>query len=71
MTANDDAPDFLRAGEIARMLGLSERTIRRWIADGILPSRRLGGARLVARDELDRLLAAPALPDQIDVHERH
>jgi predicted DNA-binding transcriptional regulator AlpA len=35
-----DAPDFLRAGGIARLAGVSLRTVRRWIADGALPSRR-------------------------------
>jgi excisionase family DNA binding protein len=39
---------YLRAGEIAQLLGMSERTIRRWIADEIIPSTRLGGTRLVA-----------------------
>lgn len=50
-------PHYLRAGEIATMLGTTERTIRRWIADGTLPSVKIGGARLVPRSELDRKLA--------------
>jgi hypothetical protein len=33
-----DARDFLRAGDIARLSGASVRTVRRWIADEILPS---------------------------------
>src|SRR5947199_334015 len=32
-----DAPDFLRAGGIARLTGVSVRTVRRWIADDTLP----------------------------------
>ncbi len=59
-------PTHLRAKQIASALGLSERTVRRWISDGTLPSRRLGGARLVARADLDRLLAAPDIPPQED-----
>ena len=35
----------------ARMV-LTERTVRRWITDGTLPSVKIGGARLVARAEL-------------------
>lgn len=47
---------YLRAREIARELGITERTVRRWIASGELPSVRIGGARLVARADLERLL---------------
>ena len=36
---------------------MSVRTVRRWIASGILPSIKLGGARLVPDDGLDGLLA--------------
>jgi excisionase family DNA binding protein len=36
---------------------MSPRTIRRWIADEILPSIKVGGARLVARAEVERLLS--------------
>jgi excisionase family DNA binding protein len=43
----NERPAYLRAGAIAKLLGLSVRTIRRWIADGTLPSTRIGGARLV------------------------
>ena len=47
---------YLRAREIAELLGVTERTVRRWIADSILPSTKIGGSRLVARGDLDRLL---------------
>jgi excisionase family DNA binding protein len=46
----------LRAREIAERLGLSERTIRRLIADRTLPSVKIGGARLVAEADLKRAL---------------
>lgn len=52
-------PQYLRAGAIARLLGVSERTVRRWIADGTLPSCRVGGARLVSQADLERLLSGP------------
>jgi len=54
-----DAPDFLRAGEIARVTGTSMRTVRRWIADEILPSVKVRGARLVPRKGLERVLSPP------------
>jgi excisionase family DNA binding protein len=44
-----DAPDFLRAGEIARLAGVSLRTVRRWIAEETLPSVKLRGVRLVPK----------------------
>ena len=37
--------EYLRAAEIAALTGMSLRTIRRWIAEEILPSTKLGGAR--------------------------
>jgi excisionase family DNA binding protein len=59
-----DAPEFLRARDIARLTGVSLRTARRWIAKRIVVSGKLGGARLVARSELQRLLSPrPSLGD--------
>ncbi len=52
------AAAFLRPRQIAELLGVTERTVRRWIADGILPSVKLGGARLVARVTLQQRLGA-------------
>ena len=49
---------YLRAADIARLTGLALRTVRRWIADGTLPSTKLGGARLVATADLGCLLCA-------------
>lgn len=52
-----DGTEYLRAGDIARLTGVTIRTVRRWIADETIPSKRLGGARLVAKTELQRLLS--------------
>jgi len=60
-----DAPDFLRAGGIARLVGVSVRTVRRWIADDTLPSMKVRGVRLVSRKELGRVLSPPT-PDWDD-----
>ena len=49
-------PQYLRAGEIAELLGVNVRTVRRWIADGTLPSVKIGGARLVLEHHLLMLL---------------
>jgi excisionase family DNA binding protein len=61
-------PEYLRAGDIARLSGASVRTVRRRIADGTLPSVKMGGLRLVSRKVLDRVLS-PALPDWTDPEE--
>jgi excisionase family DNA binding protein len=66
--------EYLRVGDIARLTGVSIRTARRWIAKRILASGKVGGARLVAKSELERLLSpAPdeALEDIIDENEDH
>jgi excisionase family DNA binding protein len=49
--------EYLRARDIARLTGVSIRTARRWIAKRILASGKVGGARLVAKSELERLLS--------------
>lgn len=54
--------DYLRADEIARLSGVSVRTVRRWIASKTLPSVKVGGVRLVARETLEKTLA-PAQAD--------
>ncbi len=59
------AREYLRADEIARLTGVSLRTVRRWIADKTLPSVKVGGVRLVAKQAVQQLLA-PALRDWSD-----
>ena len=59
------AAEYLRADEIARLTGVSVRTVRRWIAAGTLPSVKVGGVRLVARQTLQKTLA-PAQSDWSD-----
>ena len=63
-----DARDYLRAADITRSTGASLRTVRRWIAEGILPSVKVGGVRLVHRKELERMLHPP-LPPSSDTEE--
>lgn len=59
--------DYLRAADIARLTGMSLRTVRRWIADEIIPSTKLGGARLVARSDLERQLnSSPHQAEEAD-----
>ena len=52
-----DETEYLRAADIARLTGVSIRTVRRWISDEVIRSTKLGGARLVPKAELVRLLS--------------
>jgi hypothetical protein len=52
-----NAQEYLRAGDIVQLTGVSLRTARRWIANKILASGKVGGARLVAKGELERVLS--------------
>jgi excisionase family DNA binding protein len=54
-----DGKEYLRARDIARLTGMTVRTVRRWIAHKTLPSLRLGGARLVATAALEAALSSP------------
>jgi excisionase family DNA binding protein len=67
-------PDYLTAAEAASRLGISLRTVRRRIADGSLPSARIGHAVRIPAAALDlpvarrreavaREAAAPYQPD--------
>ncbi len=49
------APQYLRPRAIARLLSVTERSVRRWIASGELPSVKIGGARLVSRTDLEHI----------------
>jgi excisionase family DNA binding protein len=49
--------EYLRAAKIATLTGMSLRTVRRWINDEVLPSSKLGGARLVAAADLEAALS--------------
>jgi excisionase family DNA binding protein len=52
-----DGTEYLRAADIGRLTGVSTRTARRWIAKRLVASVKVGGARLVAKSELERLLS--------------
>ena len=49
-------PAYLRAQAVADRLGVTVRTVRRWIADGTLPSAKVRGTRLIAEEDLERVL---------------
>jgi excisionase family DNA binding protein len=60
MIRNMPNPDYLTATEAAARLGISLRTARRRIADGSLPSVRIGRAVRIPAGALDLPVARPA-----------
>lgn len=62
--------EYLRAADIAELTGMSPRTVKRWISNQVLPSTKLGGARLVACADLKRLLASPEFPENTEEDHR-
>ena len=50
---------YVRTSEIVAMTGMSLRTVRRWLADEILPSTKVRGARIVAMADLKAVLSLP------------
>jgi excisionase family DNA binding protein len=59
-----NAPEYLRARDIAQLTGVSLRTVRRWIAGKIVVSVKIRGARLVAMSELERFLSPSSVLDE-------
>ena len=56
---NRDVTDELTTREAAEHLGVTVRTVQRWIADGRLPSRRVGSRVRVSRSSLSAVADAP------------
>ncbi len=52
-----DAPGLLTIREVVDRSALSRRTIYSLIRSGELPSVKIGGARRVREDDLDRFIA--------------
>lgn len=48
---------LLTPSEVAKRLDVTLRTVQRWIADGVLPSYKLGKTRRVSEEQLERFLA--------------
>ena len=48
----------MTVAEVARVCGVTERTVRRWLREGRLPARRVGGRVRIATEAV-RELAAP------------
>jgi PTS system nitrogen regulatory IIA component len=52
---------MLSVREAAEILGISQKTVYRWIGDGRLPSHRLGGQHFLERSEVNNLVIREGL----------
>jgi excisionase family DNA binding protein len=53
---SDSAPPVLTPAQAARELGVSESTVRRWLAEGRLNGFRIGGRLRLERHALERVV---------------
>lgn len=49
---------FFTIRTLAAYLDCTERAVRNWVADGELPSYKIGGMRRISADDVDRWLDA-------------
>jgi excisionase family DNA binding protein len=52
------SPRFLTVSEIADLLRVAERTVRRWIKVGDLVAHKIGGAVRISEADLETFLAS-------------
>lgn len=67
VSAPDDYPPVLDAGQVARLLGLNIDYVRRLSREGVIPAHRIPGGRSFRylKDEIiDWLRAQPATMDE-------
>lgn len=52
--------------EVAEIVGVTERTVRKWIKTGHLPTHKIGRREKVFIDDLDRAIRGQRLGDEDD-----
>jgi len=55
MNVSNDS--MISSGEAAALLGVTDRTIRRWLRDGVLPGYRFGRNFRIASTEIEAFKA--------------
>jgi excisionase family DNA binding protein len=55
-------PDLLRPRQAAALLQVAESTVRRWLADGTLPTHRLGRSVRTTRAGVEALITRSRVP---------
>lgn len=59
---------FYTVKDIIEMLSVSERTVRRWIADGKLESIKIGGQIRITNDGLNKFINSNTGGNENDKH---
>lgn len=59
MEARQQQPEYMNAQALATYLGVTERTVRRWITNGELPSEKRGRSHLIRREDGERMRLGP------------
>lgn len=62
-------PNLLKIGDAAELLGVTRRTIYRWIWSGELQASKVGGIYFIRREDLDALINKGRTKKQIVNHE--
>ena len=57
-----DELQVYRTEEIAEVLGLHSETIRRWIRDGRLKAKKVGGQYFIGRSDIAEFVSRPPAP---------
>jgi excisionase family DNA binding protein len=57
-TANEAHPPIMNAAQVARYLGVEEKTIRNWTSEGKIPYKKVGSAARYKKSEVDEALDA-------------
>lgn len=52
----DACPELMKAGDVAKLLGVSSRTVQNWLKEEALPGIRIAGTWVVVREELRQWL---------------
>ncbi len=47
---------YLKVKEVMKRLGVTKPTVHRWIKEGILPAKRVGGLYFIAESDLEKIL---------------
>lgn len=59
MTPGQQQPAYMNAQALATHLGVTERTVRRWIKGGELPAEKRGRSYVIRREDGERMRLGP------------
>ena len=55
--------DYVNTSEIAQRLGLTRQTVATYARTGRLPAVKLGKSWFIRREDFERLMSAPPVPE--------